>query len=108
MVERRNHTSMVGGSIPPLITKVLSGCLGSTTHMDVYNCEKSLEENPQRQVNLHCGKPQKFILRRELKHLSTFRKRNQPRFRKYWRKKAEETNQQVKQSEQGGILDQRW
>jgi len=46
--------------------------------------------------------------RRELKHLSTFRKRNQPRFRKYWRKKAEETNQRIKQPEQGGILDQRW
>ena len=48
------------------------------------------------------------ILQRELKHLSTFRKRNQPRFRKYWRKKAEKTTQKLYQTEQGGILDQRW
>ncbi len=48
------------------------------------------------------------ILQRELKHLSTFRKRNQPRFRKYWRKKAEKTKQKLYQTEQGGILDQRW
>ena len=41
-------------------------------------------ESPQWETT-HCKK------RREPKHLSTFRKRNQPRFRKYWRKKAEQT-----------------
>jgi len=42
----------------------------------------------------------------ELKHLSNPRKRNQPRFREYWRKKAEKAKKSVK--ERFGKVYQRW
>ena len=90
-VERRTHTSMVGGSTPPLIPQFQTDALaqhtsGRTPLRKVTRRDPSTtSESPP--VGNHTTHHQ----RGELKHLSTLRNRNQPRFRQYWRKTPDQT-----------------
>lgn len=59
--------------------------------MDVVSCDKP---NGMSLTMMIFGSPKRKLeisrKRSELKHLSSYRKGNQPRFRKYWRKKSEQ------------------
>ena len=88
---------MVGGSNPPLISRLTQSkqlfFVDALVQKkkDVVQNETLYPECNLWGINFLRGKPLAFSQLGELKHLSNPRKRNQPRFRKYRRENMEKT-----------------